>query len=205
MQDLVKKADEPITPFIDRVRWLHRERGISSVIVLGGVGDYFDVADTVIQMIRYEPHNVTAEAKKISNDFPARHREEIQNPPEAVRKRFVHTGSINPFNEYGKKSVYTTETNRIHLGATIIDLTDVEQLVELSQSKAIAQAILRLRNLSDEPVPIRELIDRCMRLISESGLDSLSEKVSGHFASFRDLELACALNRLRTLRIRQGP
>ena len=51
MQDLVNKDDEPITPFIDRVRWLYSERGVSSILVLGGVGDYFEVADTVIQMI----------------------------------------------------------------------------------------------------------------------------------------------------------
>jgi hypothetical protein len=79
----------------------------------------------------------------------------------------------------------------------------VEQIIELSKSKAIAQAILYLRNLSEEPVPIRELINRCMQLIDQKGLDCLSEKISGHFAYFRDIELACALNRLRTLQIQQ--
>jgi predicted ABC-class ATPase len=68
--------------------------------VLGGVGDYFEVADTVIQMIKYQPHNVTAEAKKISNEFPAKRRQELQNAPNLVRDRLVYTESINPFNEY---------------------------------------------------------------------------------------------------------
>jgi predicted ABC-class ATPase len=205
MQDLVKKDDEPITPFIDRVRWLYKERNVSSVLVLGGVGDYFEVADTVIQMIKYQPNNVTAEAKRITNESSARRRQEHQKSPNPVRERFVYTESINPFNEYKKKSVYATEITRLHLGPTVIDLTDVEQIIELSQTKAIAQAILYLKNLGEEPVPIKELIDRCMQLIDEKGLDCLSERISGHFAYFRDIELSCALNRLRTLQIQQQP
>jgi len=106
-------------------------------------------------------------------------------------------------NEYGKESVYTKKTNRIYFGPTTIDLTDVEQIVELSQSKAIAQAILYLRNLCAEPVPMKELTNRCMQVIEEKGLDGLSERISGHLAQFRDIELACALNRLRTLLIQQ--
>jgi predicted ABC-class ATPase len=201
MQELVKKEDEPITPYIDRVRWLYEEKGVSSVMVLGGVGDYFEVADTVIQMVRYEPCDVTAKAKRIAHKSPAKRRQEHQEPPHAVSERFVHTESIDPFNEYRKKSVYATETHRIHFGLTTIDLTDVEQIAELSQSKAIAQAILYLRNLCVEPVPMKELIDRCMQVTEEKGLDGLSERISGHLAQFRDIELACALNRLRIIQI----
>jgi len=204
MQDLVNKDDEPITPFIDRVRWLYSERGVSSILVLGGVGDYFEVADTVLQMITYQPKDVTAEAKKIVNEFPARRRKEIRKSPEPIRERKVHTESINPFNKYNKKSVYATELNRIHFGSTVIDMTDVEQIIELSQSKAIAQAIYSLRKFNNGPVPIKTLIHRYMQIIDEKGLDCLSERISGHFAWFRDIELACALNRLRTLQIQQG-
>jgi predicted ABC-class ATPase len=203
MQELVKKEDEPITPYIDRVRWLYEKKGVSSVMVLGGVGDYFEVADTVIQMIRYEPYDVTAAAKRIAHESPAKRRQEHQEYHDVESERFVHTDSIDPLNEYGKESVYTKETNRIYFGSTTIDLTDVEQIVELSQSKAIAQAILYLRNLCAEPVPMKELTNRCMQVIEQKGLDGLSERISGHLAQFRDIELACAMNRLRTLLIQQ--
>ena len=46
MRELVRR--EPISPFIDLVRPLHRSLGISTVVVVGGVGDYLDVADRVI-------------------------------------------------------------------------------------------------------------------------------------------------------------
>ena len=41
MQELVKKAHEPITPFIDKVRQLYRDQGVSTLLVMGGSGDYF--------------------------------------------------------------------------------------------------------------------------------------------------------------------
>jgi predicted ABC-class ATPase len=203
MQELVGWEDEPITPYIERVRQLYEQRGVSSVLVLGGVGDYFEVADTVIQMLRYEPSDVTVAAKKIVQDSAEKRRREHPDNPRPAGVRFLHTDSIDPLNQYGKRSVYSTEPYRIHFGATAIDLTDVEQIVELSQTKAIAQAIEYLGKGSDGPEPIKDLIARCMRIVEEKGLDGLSPKVSGHFAQFRDIELACALNRLRTLRITQ--
>ena len=47
MQALVAADSEPITPFIDRVRELYQEHGVSTVLVMGGSGDYFQVADHV--------------------------------------------------------------------------------------------------------------------------------------------------------------
>jgi predicted ABC-class ATPase len=48
MQQLIAKDKEPITPFIDKVRQLYTDYGVSTILVMGGSGDYFDVADTVI-------------------------------------------------------------------------------------------------------------------------------------------------------------
>ena len=70
MQALVPKEAEPITPFVDRVRELHDALGVSTVLVLGGSGDYLDVADTVVAMRRYEPHDVTAEARDVASANP---------------------------------------------------------------------------------------------------------------------------------------
>jgi len=70
MQQLVNKRDEPITTFIDRVKQLHTDNGISTILVLGGVGDYFDVSDQVVQMINYQPHDVTSRAHEIAQQSP---------------------------------------------------------------------------------------------------------------------------------------
>src|SRR5215207_333693 len=57
MRELVQK--EPISPFIDLVRPLRDALGVSTVVVVGGVGDYLDVADQVILMEDYEPRDAT--------------------------------------------------------------------------------------------------------------------------------------------------
>ena len=64
MQRVISRDKEPITPLIDRIRGLYEKYGISSVIVAGSSGAYFDVADHVIMMDRYIPKDITAAAKK---------------------------------------------------------------------------------------------------------------------------------------------
>lgn len=59
MQALVAREKEPITPLLARMAAI-RARGVSVVMVVGGAGDYFDVADRVIQMDAYEARCVCA-------------------------------------------------------------------------------------------------------------------------------------------------
>ena len=71
MQELVVKEKEPITPFIDKVRQLYEEHQVSTVLVVGGCGDYFQVADTVLMMDEYRPKVATREAKAIAAKYPS--------------------------------------------------------------------------------------------------------------------------------------
>lgn len=52
---LVSKDKEPITPFINKIRPLFDVKKVSCILVIGGCGDYFEVADTVIMMDCYTP------------------------------------------------------------------------------------------------------------------------------------------------------
>src|SRR5918998_1498795 len=70
MRELVRR--EPISPFIDLVRPLHRSLGVSTVVVVGGVGDYLDVADRVILLEDYAPSDATARSREITRKFPPR-------------------------------------------------------------------------------------------------------------------------------------
>lgn len=68
MQSLVTKEEEPITPIINKIEQLFevwsafdakliqiKEKGVSTIMVMGGSGEYFDVANTVIKMYNYTP------------------------------------------------------------------------------------------------------------------------------------------------------
>jgi len=62
-------ANEPITPFIYRVNSLHKQLGVSSIVVVGGSGDWFDVQDTSLQLDDYSVMDVTRRALQISKTF----------------------------------------------------------------------------------------------------------------------------------------
>jgi len=202
MQKLVKKDDEPITTFIDKVESLYSDKGISTILVLGGIGDYFDVSNTVIQMKNYNPIDATVKAHEISSSTADKRLHEGKEHHQISQyERIPIIGCIDPYNDYKKKSIYSTEINRIHFGKNIIDLTDIEQLVELSQTKAISEAIFYIDKYIDGKASLREIIYNLMRDIENNGLEILSDKKSGYFAIFRCLDLAFAINRLRGLKI----
>jgi hypothetical protein len=71
MRSLV--MDESITPLLYRVNGLYSTHGISSIVVVGGVGDWLDVPNNVILMDRYRCHDATAKARSISKQFSHGH------------------------------------------------------------------------------------------------------------------------------------
>ncbi|MFV1994996.1 MAG: P-loop domain-containing protein, partial [Verrucomicrobiales bacterium] len=204
MQELVAREKEPITPFIDKVRALYEERGVSSVLVIGGSGDYFEVADTVVMMDAYVPREVTREAKAIA----ARHadgREKDGGGAGFGREtaRRPRPGGIDARKGRRDVSVKTRGVGRIQFGVEDIDLGCVSQLIAESQTRAIAEALVwAVQNgVIDGKRTIAEILDAVQEAIAQRGLDALSRIRPGNFALFRRYELAAALNRLRTLEV----
>ena len=62
MQRVINGEDEPITPFLSRIDQL-KDSGVSTILVAGSFGAYFNVSDTVIQMDRYHALDITERAK----------------------------------------------------------------------------------------------------------------------------------------------
>lgn len=65
--------DESITPLLYRVNGLYDSIGISSIVVVGGVGDWLDVPHNVILMDRYLCKDATAKARSVSRQFSHGH------------------------------------------------------------------------------------------------------------------------------------
>ena len=141
--------------------------------------------------------DVTSKAHKIASLFPAKRKVEDEAYPFHIHERIQVSESIVPLNEYGKFSIYAKEVHRLNFGKHVIDLTDIEQLIELSQTKALGYAIEYSKKYIDDKTPLREVVQRVIRDINEYGIDIISDKISGHFAWFRGLELVFTLNRLR--------
>jgi predicted ABC-class ATPase len=65
--------DESITPLLYRVNGLYASKGISSIVVVGGVGDWLDVPDSVILMEKYVCKDATKKARSVSKQFSHGH------------------------------------------------------------------------------------------------------------------------------------
>jgi predicted ABC-class ATPase len=203
MQELVSKDKEPITPFVDKVRQLHDDFGVSTVLVLGGSGDYFEVTDKVICMTDYVPHDLTEEAKEIARSHSTGRKREGGSVFGRITDRVPKATSFDPSKGRKEVKILARGLRSIMFGAHHIDLGQVEQLVEISQTRAIGDAIHYATRFMDGRATLREIVDRVIEEIRSKGLDVLGPFPSGDHALFRKQELAAAINRLRTLRMDQ--
>lgn len=71
MQLIIAKKHEPITPLIYKIRPMYTERGVSSILVIGGCGDYVDKADCILEMRNYACRDITRSAKAIAAQYPS--------------------------------------------------------------------------------------------------------------------------------------
>jgi predicted ABC-class ATPase len=204
MQELIHDRDEPITPFIDKVRLMYEELGVSTILVLGGSGDYFDVADCVIAMREYRPAEVTARARDIAARFRTERRAEGGASFGRRIPRAPVPRSIDP--SKGKRAVKLKPqgVSGLGFGTHQVDLQAVSQIVDPSQTRAIGEALVYLGKAADGRRTISELVGEVEEVMRTGGLDAIAGRPESDLAAFRGLELAAALNRLRSLEVRQG-
>ncbi|MFV8836105.1 ABC-ATPase domain-containing protein [Aquisalimonas sp.] len=199
MQALVAKDDEPITPFVDRIAELRDRLGVSTVLVMGGSGDYFGAADTVIQMHDYQPRDVTAEARRIAEANPSERRIEAPAPLQAPSPRCLDVRSVEPAGKRGKRRVKVRGTDALEFGDDVVDLRALEQLVDASQARAIGLLLPAAGTaadswLDDAPRWFREWLTQPW--------ETLTRRPDGDLVRPRLTELMAVLNRLRSARFR---
>ncbi|MDE0199994.1 MAG: ABC-ATPase domain-containing protein, partial [Caldilineaceae bacterium] len=201
MQALVPKESEPITPYIDRVIRMYSEFGVSTVLVVGGSGDYLDVADTVVAMETFRPHDVTARAAAVAADYPTGRIIEDNNRFDVSLERRPRPGSVDPRKGRRESSFRTRGIQTIQFGRETLDLAAVEQIVHWAQTRAIGAALdYARRRYIDGHRTLSEILDLIMADIEAEGLDVLERRRTGEFAQFRRHELAAAFNRLRSFK-----
>jgi predicted ABC-class ATPase len=203
MQELVSKDKEPITPFIDKVRQLYVDHSVSTILVIGGSGDYFDVADTVICMMDYRPRDMTEEARSIAEKCRAERRPEGGDVFEKITGRSPLGRSFDPRKGRREVKISPKGLQSISFGVHEIDLGSVEQLVDMSQTRAVGDAIFYAMRYMDGIRTLNDVIGLVLQDIKTEGLDVLSGSPVGDYASFRGFELAAAINRLRTMSVKQ--
>lgn len=203
MQELVSKDKEPITPFIDKVRQLYRDLGVSTILVIGGSGDYFDVADRIVCMVEYKPYDLTETAHTIAEKYRLERRPEGGEHFGTTSKRIPVAHSFDASKGRREVKISPKGLQSIAFGTHIIDLGAVEQLADASQTRAIGDAIYYATKYMDGERTLRQVINGVLRDVLSKGLDVLSPRPVVDYAAFRTLELGAAINRLRTLSVRK--
>ena len=202
MQELIGKDKEPITPFIDKVKLLYADCGVSTILVMGGSGDYFDVADTVIAMENFQADDVTEKAKEIAINYSISRAAEGGETFGEITQRVPIPASLDPSLGRRDVRVKVRDVDELAFGTQEIDLGAIEQIVDSGQLRAIAAAMVYAKQqYMDGKRTLSEIIDLVMADIDAQGMDILSPFPEGDFAMFRRFELAAVINRLRSLSV----
>ncbi|MCK6263889.1 ABC-ATPase domain-containing protein [Vibrio sp. ZSDE26] len=137
MQALVSKGQEPITPLVDRIGQLRDSLDVSTIVVMGGSGDYLDVADTVIQMHDYQAVDVTEKAKQVILQHPTERTNECESPFETFKPRAIHCAALQTQLAEGKFRVSAKGKDALRFGKEFTDISALEQLESSSEINAI--------------------------------------------------------------------
>ena len=195
MQQLIPAKDEPITPFVQRVRPLFTEKGVSTILVAGGSGAFFDVADYVIAMNSYVPSDVTSAAHELADYDPTAQTSSKVFGPEPQRRLRRQ--------QLERKPAKAAGTNAIRYGKQEVDLSAVTQLVDAAQVSGLAHTFDMIMEWSDGRSDLAELVDDVCREMDVQGIDALSPH-NGHpglYARPRRQEIFAAVNRYRRLEL----
>lgn len=199
MQRVIHRDMEPITPFIERVRALYEEFGISTVIVAGSSGAYFQIADSIVQMDRYVPKEITESAKAAAREYP-----ELELPKEGPKKPSFDRKirSYPGLKSKGRIKIKTMGRDGVTLNHETIDLRYVEQLMDSEQLTSLGNIVKYLEeNVFDGRHTLGQTIEELYKKLDVRGLCAVCDGsyLPGNLAMPRKQEIYACLNRYRKL------
>lgn len=206
MKELIRR--EPITPFTERVNELHESCDVSTILVIGGSGEYLAIADNVYLMDEYLISNVTEKAREIyiksvrntgsvsdSNSITERYGTSEKLKTSSVPKvkdwyqhRIISTDGFSPYpRQFGREKLEVPDIGFIIIGEEKINANYVHDIVCNEQRTAIGFMLRLLETregggLFSEPehetVDIIQKTDELYREIEEKDIDMV---YSGNF------------------------
>lgn len=199
MSQVITPFEEPITPFISRVRSLYTDLGISTVIVAGSSGSYFHVADRVIQMKEYVPYDITRKAKQAAEAFPSMTGEKEPFPSFTKRRVPKPDPVIQKEDRVKLKAMGTSE---LMLSRECVELRYLEQLKDQEQTLALAYLLRYVeKKLFDGKKSLEEIGMLLEKQLREQGMESMFERgeTIASLARPRKQEIMACINRYRRL------
>lgn len=201
MRELVAAEREPITPLVDRVSALAEDRGVSTVLVMGGSGDYLDVADHVLLMDSYRLEDATERAREVAASSP-REATALDGFPKGAGR--VPLPGLDDADRRGPVKARSRGTEALSLDREEIDVSDVAGIVDPGQAEAIARALRALlERRFDGESTLAECLGDLDALLDDEGLDALGGRTErpAFLTRPRAVDVAAAVNRYRSLEL----
>lgn len=201
MKELIEH--EPITPFTDRARELYTQKGVSTVLVIGGSGEYLSVADRIYKMQDYRIADVTEKAKTICRKYGVT----AELPPTAdwEQGRTLLSEGFTSYPEgSGSERLAVSDMGFILIGDEKIDVRGLHDVVNPRQLDALGFMLRHLEiTNSDRRIDLRRAIDALYGKIEKEGLDFLYSSYFTTCERFLDLprksDLMAVVSRMRRI------
>ena len=206
MKELIEK--EPITPFTDRANELHKTHGVSTILVIGGSGEYLSVADKIYMMEDYLIHDVTDKSKNICNSYNV-----TTALPVSANWQQCRTLYSDRFSSYpeggGTEKLEVSDMGFVIIGDEKIDVRGLHDIVSPRQLDTLG-FMLRYLEVSnnDKKIDIEKKVNDLYARIDEKGIDFLYSSFFTTCERFLDLprkqELMALINRMRKINMVKG-
>ncbi|MFT4622335.1 MAG: putative ABC-class ATPase [Myxococcota bacterium] len=193
MRALIPREREPITPLVERIRALAEVWELSTVLVVGGVGDFLAVADVVIAMDAFRARDVTDAARALAGPVP-----EAPSPLPALGSRVLLQRGLDA------ERIRARDDRAVQFGDTEIDLTAVDQVLDGAHAYTLGCALRFLHDtIVDGRRSVGTALDALDAILADEGVAALSPRgwPDGGLVCPRRHEVAAALNRLRSLEV----
>lgn len=202
MKELIEK--EPITPFTDRVNELWRSRGVSSILVIGGSGEYLAVADRIYMMDDFLVHDVTERARGICA-LRGIATNLLEDAEWVQKRRFFAEGFTSYPERSGSEKLEVYDLGFIFIGDEKIDIRGLNDIITSRQLFALGFMLrtLEISNRQNE-IDLVVAIDELYAKIESEGLDTVFSAYFTTCERFLDLprktELLALINRMRKVK-----
>ncbi len=197
IRQLVKK--EPIIPFTDRVCGIYKQMGISTILVIGGSGEYLQYADLCLMMEDYKIHDVTAQAKELAGNKEL-HNLAFEADCLIQNRKFCSPDTGSAF--YVCQYVSVDRTRYIQIDKYSSDVTKLTALHSEAQLHTLTYLLVQCFTLkTDEPMDYLHLAEKLMAELFEETLIDKIQTENYQFTlwleQIRPIDLIGALFRLR--------
>ena len=204
MQHLVPKTHEPLTRLFDVVRALWEQHGVSSLIATSGLGDYVDVADTVVVLDSFQPVAATARARALVAGRADRRVSEAG----VLARPAARCPQPRSFGGLRGRRAWAEVRGRgwLNIGREAVDWGAFAQMVDANQARAAGDAILYAleKGYIDGNATIGEALERVFADVHTSGLAVLAQHAGqpADYALPRPHDVAAIMNRMRSFQSR---